>query len=138
MSEQLHQLVYTSKAKLPITFKEITDINTQAKTNNKGKNLTGVLLYQDGCFLQLLEGNKETIHDTFKKISKDRRHNTVKILVDKPVNKRHFPNWDMTLKSIQVLDPALAAKVVSLLKDESTEPNEVLNALWSFYEKQSE
>lgn len=138
MNEKLHQLVYTSTAKLPITYKEITDINSQAKLNNKGNHLTGVLLYQDGYFLQLLEGDQENVHNTFKKISKDRRHNTVKILVDQAVGKRLFPEWDMTLKSIQVLDPVLAAKVVSLLKNESTEPTEILNALWSFYETHAE
>lgn len=138
MSEQLHQLVYTSKAKPQISFKEITEINTQAKLNNKGKNLTGVLLYQDGCFIQLLEGDKTQIHETYKKISKDRRHNSVKIIVDQPVAKRHFPNWDMTLKSIQVLDPALATKVISLLKDEAKDPIEILNALWAFYESQGD
>ena len=71
------------------------DILKIARKRNSEQNITGVLLYSEGTFIQALEGDEKTINDLFSMIESDPRHKNIIKLVEKPLSKRFFPDWTM-------------------------------------------
>jgi hypothetical protein len=58
-------------------------------------NLTGVLIYEDGNFLQTIEGHPTDIDLVFERISKSQKHHDIQVILDTPILARSFPNWSM-------------------------------------------
>lgn len=73
-----HQLLYTSRAAVEITDQILLDILLKADKNNSEKGISGLLLYSDNRFIQLIEANQlEPVETLFAKISRDERHTNV-------------------------------------------------------------
>lgn len=93
------QLVYCSKANQHFTSADLLALLEQSKDYNASKNITGLLLYKDKSFIQLLEGDKKEILDLYREIEKDTRHRQVTRLIEKkPMNvtSRSGP-WDFSI-----------------------------------------
>ena len=109
MENEIYTISYFSKSTLTSTGdrleeeieEEIEDILTASKRKNKLKNITGALLYSGGHFLQVLEGEKESIDNTFEHIQTDSRHRDVTILSYNYQTNRSFPTWSMALAGVQ-------------------------------------
>ena len=56
MTGQLILLAYTSVAAHPMTHDELLSRLNSARTSNQRHGITGMLLYMDNCFFQVLEG----------------------------------------------------------------------------------
>lgn len=108
MSTDLYNLVYLSKATDQFSEDEdLSDILRASRKNNRARDVTGMLLYSDGGFIQALEGPKDEVMDLYEKIDEDPRHaHTVK-LVDGPIEERNFPDWKMGFKSVKASDKNL-------------------------------
>lgn len=65
--------------------------------NNPSLDITGMLVYNGGNFIQALEGPKESVTQLFEKISKDERHRNVLVLLSGGIDKREFPDWAMKI-----------------------------------------
>jgi len=89
------QLVYSSQATLPMTATDLEKILVDARVGNETRKVTGVLIYVDGVFFQILEGDKEVVHALMKSIARDSRHSSVKIFSETETNERAFGNWRM-------------------------------------------
>jgi len=75
-----HTISYVSTANRHLNDPDINQLFEFVKTNNNDLNITGILMYSDGNFFQILEGKKELISNLFKKILNDSRHyNLIKI-----------------------------------------------------------
>lgn len=105
-------MVYVSAATEKMNDSSLEDILASSRKNNPDDNITGILLFDGGSFLQILEGQKDKVFSLFKKISKDPRHARVaKVLVSR-IEKRSFSSWSMgkvgvseeELKSIEGLN----------------------------------
>jgi hypothetical protein len=46
---------------------ELQNILSLSRKNNQMKNVTGVLLYGNGQFIQLLEGDRDLVDKTFQR-----------------------------------------------------------------------
>ena len=53
------QMIYTSAATKPISPKELQELLVISRRNNIRDGITGMLLFEDGTFLQVLEGEEE-------------------------------------------------------------------------------
>ncbi|GJM02854.1 MAG: hypothetical protein DHS20C08_13550 [Rhodomicrobium sp.] len=98
MSEiTLHSLAYVSKAteKSDLIASDIQEILKTAKIKNPQHGITGVLFYHDGLFLQVIEGARSDLHQLLANIRGDQRHSDVRVLLDEPVKKRGFSDWNM-------------------------------------------
>ncbi len=73
----------------------LEDINKSAKNKNKECNITGVLFFHDGQFLQIIEGEEKDLRNLMSHIENDDRHCEINYLIDTPVEKRGFPDWNM-------------------------------------------
>ena len=91
----LHQIVYSSAPAQKLMQSHLHMILRQARLNNKLAKITGVLVFVDGAFLQVLEGEETTIRRIFDKIRIDTRHKDVRVLSDASIDKRSFENWEM-------------------------------------------
>ncbi|GAB4405548.1 MAG: BLUF domain-containing protein [Bacteriovoracaceae bacterium] len=109
----------------------------KSRKNNDKIGVTGMLIYQSSIFLQLLEGDRESVQKLFNKIKADKRHDQVIILYEGQTEERLFPHWTMAYKKIDEIKPELLAEVMFLaddsLKDKRmTKPEAVLKTLRKF------
>jgi Sensors of blue-light using FAD len=88
-------LAYSSQAVRHFESRELVDLLTLARVNNERLGITGMLLYIDGSFFQVLEGDEEALHALYKAIEADERHGKVIKLIEEPIEKRTFSDWSM-------------------------------------------
>ncbi len=93
----MHLIAYTSHAnENPSNISEtLKHISKTAKNNNANMGITGVLFYQNGRFLQIIEGEKKQLESLMKVIKEDKRHKNIERLIDTPMKNRGFGNWNM-------------------------------------------
>lgn len=99
MTAPLHRLIYYSfnqiGADAAAFAGEVDDILAKSRANNARDGITGALLFNAGCFAQVLEGPQEQVEATFERIQQDERHGEVQLLALEQVTTRSFPNWAM-------------------------------------------
>ncbi len=98
--EQLVAAVYVSSAIKPLEEDEIRDILLVARQNNERLGVTGMLLYKDGNFLQVLEGPAMAVDGLIQKIKRDPRHKGVILMSRKNIEERQFPDWSMAFRNM--------------------------------------
>lgn len=91
----MNYLIYISSAIKLMSNADLVKILSDSRDNNKTQNITGMLLYGDGVFIQVLEGEEEVIENVYHKIVKDPRHRSIIKLTSGDLNKRNFPDWTM-------------------------------------------
>ncbi|MES2107705.1 MAG: BLUF domain-containing protein [Bacteroidota bacterium] len=96
----MKQLAYVSTAVRLMTDNELIDILKVARSRNAENDVTGVLLYSDGTFIQVLEGGADRVDQVFESISNDKRHKNLIKLVDSNLDKKHFPDWNMGFAAV--------------------------------------
>ncbi len=89
------QLVYISAATMPFSEDELQDLLAIARTNNAKLDVSGMLIYHEGAFIQVLEGQEHVVERLFHKIEKDERHANTSILLRTSAEERTFENWSM-------------------------------------------
>lgn len=95
----MRYLVYISSAYKLLNQDELLDILVASRRNNMQRNLTGMLLYGEGTFIQVLEGDPETLKQTYKVIQADPRHKNIIKMMEGDTTERYFPEWAMGFKS---------------------------------------
>jgi Sensors of blue-light using FAD len=96
----LFQVVYTSTATEPFGKSELMELLKGSVRRNAQADITGLLLYRDGTFMQALEGEEEAVAALFTKISHDPRHHHVIPLIREPIEQRCFPNSAMAFRDL--------------------------------------
>ena len=91
----LRQIVYVSAAVRLMRDSELLSILESARTSNNAQGLTGLLLYADGAFIQVLEGDPQTVERLMRKIRRDQRHHRFLILLDRVTGERDFDDSSM-------------------------------------------
>lgn len=91
----LYTLVYTSITSQKISDDLLKDILEKSRKKNRRLNITGMLLYMDPYFIQVLEGEEATVSAAFEKIRQDPRHQKISVIYKKPITERVFANWSM-------------------------------------------
>lgn len=99
MSEANYRLVYYSRNHIggddAAFAANVDQILASSRTNNGRDNITGALLFNSGCFAQVLEGPLDKVEAAFERIQQDERHGEVSLLAVDPIAARSFPNWAM-------------------------------------------
>lgn len=89
------QIIYSSKAVREFDDLELAKLLEVSVQNNSRRNVTGLLLYAHGNFMQVLEGEGDVVDSIISRISNDSRHHHVNILVRTPIRAREFGKWHM-------------------------------------------
>jgi hypothetical protein len=90
----VHSFVYLSKAEDNFDERDLPSILEISQRNNRRDGVTGILLYKDGRFLQILEGDQATVHRIAQRIEADARHSEFAVIVDEAMP-RLFTDWSM-------------------------------------------
>ena len=101
----MYYLVYVSSATRLFTQQELVDLLQVSRRNNEPAQITGMLLYQDGNFMQYLEGPKDAVLTSMARISKDPRHHGIITLLQNETGEREFSDWAMGFKSLDASVP---------------------------------
>jgi len=91
----LLKLIYASQATRMMSEEDLVDLLVSARKFNTENDLTGLLMYANQSFLQVLEGDPVIVDKLYEKIEKDPRHKTLRLLSRAPVTSRKFGNWSM-------------------------------------------
>lgn len=100
----LIRMLYISSATSPMSDEDMLNMLEKCRVNNAARNITGMLLYCQDTFVQVLEGEDKDVDALYNCIKKDSRHSGINILERKVVDKRQFPDWSMGFKKITDAD----------------------------------
>jgi hypothetical protein len=93
--DQLSHCIYASTASPAFEEHAIPALLESARRNNAARNITGMLLYVEGTFFQVLEGRDAAIAEIFERIRGDHRHRRVTRIILEPIFERSFGEWTM-------------------------------------------
>lgn len=91
----LYRLLYTSVAEPNVSDGELEEILATARKFNPTVGLTGVLLFYNGTFLQVLEGNRSDVDELLARIAQDTRNSDIERVFEEDANERMFGDWSM-------------------------------------------
>ena len=96
----MHRLIYTSTATRLLEEDELFGLLNSARSKNAADHITGILIYHEGCFLQVLEGEREAVERCYKRICKDGRHSDYIELANEAAISRMFSAWWMAYRQL--------------------------------------
>jgi len=127
-----YAISYVSTASRNLEEEKIENILRISEENNNKNNITGLLLFSEGNFFQIIEGRKEEIAELYNKIEKDSRHHNIIKIFEKRIYKEAFDGYKSDFisentrynssrlnnyeKYIEVLDEPLQKAVSNILK----------------------
>ena len=76
------RMLYVSGASRQLSDDAIQEILAVSRRNNLRDGVTGMLLWADGVFIQILEGEAKTVRGVFGRIQADDRHRNVMVVGD--------------------------------------------------------
>lgn len=112
----LWRLVYISSCVVADISAIAPALLAAARRNNARNDITGVLIFSAGSFLQVLEGARSDVEATFTRIRRDRRHRGLIPLLEEPIDDRMFGAWSMSWLDMPK-DHPLASSVAKTLDD---------------------
>lgn len=126
----LYNLIYISNAELHVGEQETQDILEVSRQRNTQLGITGMLLFANRRFIQILEGSKAAVEKVFASIANDKRHTGVKVLSAGNIETRKFGAWSMgfekadaaridRLSDAFILDEVALKKLTSQTNDEA-------------------
>lgn len=94
-------MVYVSSARRLFSDRDLVELLEQSRENNARLDITGMLLYKDGNFMQALKGPDDAVLQWFDTIQRDERHHRVIQLLRGPIERREFPSWSMGFHNLR-------------------------------------
>jgi hypothetical protein len=91
----MHHIIYMSRGVRPMNEEELVALLEQARHENERQEITGALVYGDGQFMQIIEGEESVLAALYAKLLQDARHTNVVKLADKQIGQRSFQQWSM-------------------------------------------
>jgi hypothetical protein len=95
----LLSIIYVSSATHLFSNAELEGLLLEAGTFNKAKDVSGVLLYCDGNFMQCIEGPEESVKEVYSLITGSRRHKGLIEIQRAEIEERSFESWAMGFAS---------------------------------------
>jgi hypothetical protein len=99
--EPLAHCIYSSIATPLFRDDDVEELLARARTANAEADITGMLLYVDRGFFQVLEGHPLRIESIFAKIGADPRHERVTQIIYEPIARRTFAQWTMGYPNLE-------------------------------------
>jgi len=116
----LQELIYTSVSSAQSEKDEVSNILAVSEKNNAVSAITGLLMFDGHRYIQILEGEAESVNHLYDVISKDSRHQELELLHVGGISARSFENWRM---AYEALPPGLLADLAEKMAVISLEQN---------------
>lgn len=117
----LSQLAYVSVQTNPLSRSDIQEILRKSIANNSLENITGMLIYYNGTFLQVLEGHDKKVMKLYQTLKLDKRHHNIEILYKKEIDTLVFSSWSMGFVDMEEILKAGDKDFISLFNEFSGE-----------------
>jgi Sensors of blue-light using FAD len=88
-------ITYVSSAVFRFNETTLLDLVDQCQANNERLGITGILVYSDGNFMQVIEGADLVTHALYERIKLDGRHRGVHTVHQQGIEAREFRGWSM-------------------------------------------
>ena len=124
----LFHLGYVSNETQQFSPEALIALLTEAREANGKRNVTGLLLYREGSFYQVLEGAESEVMSTFNGIKGDPRHDSVRVLFKGDATTREFADWQMGFLNLDGVDIESLSGFSDFLSREA-QPQEFLENL---------
>ena len=96
----LIHVIYISTARHEFDPDELESILKSSARHNARLGITGMLLYAEGCFLQVLEGEAGPVEETYARVERDARHFGLIELERSEIQARSFEQWSMGFRQV--------------------------------------
>lgn len=100
----LVEVIYVSIATHSLFDWELRRILESAMRHNEEDQITGMLLYSKGSFMQVLEGEKSAVDAALVKIASDPRHHKLQVIARAEITQRSFATWAMGFHGVTAAD----------------------------------
>lgn len=110
----MYRTIYLSAGTRIFSNEELDALLAVSRRNNTRDGITGLLMYHDGSFLQVLEGVKDQVETCYNRINTDARHKLLVLMFRGDVEHRLFPDWSMGFARPSDLDPETGSGVKAL------------------------
>ena len=133
-------LVYVSSATSEMSEQDLVMLLEQSRSRNRKLNVTGMLLYANGNFFQVLEGQREDVEEIYRSILRDERNTGNIELINEEITEQTFPQWSMgfaylTNEKIAAMDGYSEFLRKNIEPDQfANKPDIVLDLLYQFKE----
>jgi hypothetical protein len=118
------RLIYSSEATPDLSTADLEEMLAESRKRNRAHGITGVLVFVDGAFLQILEGEKDDVLALMGRIERDPRHRGIKVFHEEETDERAFASWNMAYLSPSAEELSRWAKL-----DGATTVGSVLSSL---------
>jgi hypothetical protein len=115
VESSVRRIVYLSTATRLMSDVELMDVLRVSRENNTRDGVTGLLLYQGGNFIQLLEGEAAAVDAVYARVMKDPRHHSVLRMLDNESPERLFPDWSMAFRPAASLGDELKQEIADFI-----------------------
>ncbi len=88
-------ITYVSSAIFQFNETTLLDLVDQCQRNNERLGITGILVFSDGNFMQVIEGADLVTNALYERIKLDVRHQGVTTVHQQPIEVREFQGWSM-------------------------------------------
>jgi hypothetical protein len=96
----MHHILYLSQVSVALSEDDLKRLLESSRLRNQSRQITGLLLYSDRQFMQLLEGEEGDVRRLFATIAQDPRHNGLIKLADKTIPHRSCAEWSMAFAAV--------------------------------------
>ena len=119
----LVELLYCSVSEEPqLTNADLDHILASARRRNMAEEITGMLLYYRGEFVQILEGEKKSVENIYDKfISPDLRHTALNKVHQNTISHRSFSEWSMGFIGAQEIESRMPSSAIGILMNTLTD-----------------
>ena len=99
-------ITYSSLAtdQLAVAQRGIEHLLEVSRARHLQRGITGLLLFRDGIFIQVLEGETADVQFIYRLICQDPRHRSIVKLLEEPISARRFPSWSMGYRALSESD----------------------------------
>ena len=102
----IQRFVYISRLAPDMPLDAVSLILRQSRASNRILGISGALVFDGERFCQLIEGRPEAVHDLARRIERDPRHCSFRVLHDAAAaTPRLFEHWQAGYCEHEALDP---------------------------------
>ena len=91
-------IIYVSTAVQAFSTADLAQLLDISRQNNAAREVTGMMLYKDGNFMQAIEGEEADVRALYDKLHLDPRHTRILTLLEEKISERQFGDWSMGFK----------------------------------------
>ena len=130
----IYTICYLSSANYTLNIQDLENIFKITLKNNIQNSISGILIYAEGNFLQVLEGEELALKALFQKIKSDKRHHNLITLLSKKNKDRIFESYQSGFSIVaKKADMKSLKNYLKFLNDNMLDANHLISLLKPFF-----